>query len=311
MGIEIQSIRLLLLARELGIDFADTLTIGRQNMMVREDQVASAFADFDTPLGHGECGAIAGVPDPFSTAIFTKLGARRIAAMDISDYEGASVIHDLNAPLAEEHQGRFSLVFDGGTLEHVFNCPTALASYMKLPRVGGHLIVSVPSNNEMGHGFYQFSPEFFFRTLSPENGYAIRGLFLAPVFTERSWLMVRDPERMRRRVGYNGWRMPTYIFVIAERLTNVTPFTRPPQQSDYAVEWESAANGDTDKPIANAARVHSLASLAGTRARAVTPGLVLDVARQVRERLKRPDAESLTPLNPRAGSAAQVAAAYR
>ena len=42
MGIEVQSIRLLLLAKKLGVDFTDTLTIGRQNMMVSERQVESS-----------------------------------------------------------------------------------------------------------------------------------------------------------------------------------------------------------------------------------------------------------------------------
>jgi hypothetical protein len=33
-----------------------------------------------------------------------------------------------------------------------------------------------PANNQMGHGFYQFSPELFFRVFSQENGYLLRAL---------------------------------------------------------------------------------------------------------------------------------------
>ena len=310
MGIEVQSIRLLLLAKKLGVDFTDTLTIGRQNMMVSERQVATAFADFDMALDDGRCARVAGTDDPFSTAICSELGAKQIDAMDISDYEGARVIHDLNTPLDEQHHGKFSLVLDGGTLEHVFNCPTALASYMMLPRVGGHLIIAVPANNEMGHGFYQFSPEFFFRTLSPENGYAIRGLFVAPIFTERSWLMVRDPAVMKRRVGYNGWQMPTYVFVIAERIADVIPFGRPPQQSDYAVEWASAEMGIDPKASAHSVP-RGLASAAIAHARKFAPTSVLDWAKDMREKRKRPDPDSLIALDPGTSAVAQVANAYR
>ncbi len=34
---------------------------------------------------------------------------------------------------------------DGGTLEHIFNVPVALKSYMEMVRVGGHLILVCPS----------------------------------------------------------------------------------------------------------------------------------------------------------------------
>jgi hypothetical protein len=308
MGIEIQSMRLLLLARELGVDFTGTLTVGRQNIMTRESQVSSAFDSFMIDLDDTERADIAGAHDPFSTAIFAKLGAKRIDAMDISGYEGATVIHDLNAPLSDEYAGKFSLVFDGGTLEHVFNCPVALESYMRLPHVGGHLILALPSNNEMGHGFYQFSPELFFRTLSTENGYAIRGLFIAPMFMERPWLMVRDPAEMHRRVGYNGWRMPTYVLVIAERLADVRPFARPPQQSDYAAEWAIAAAGE-GKLTGERAKPQ-LIGRALRRARALAPDALLDAGRQLRERMKRPDSSSLYLISPRSGSAAVVAKAY-
>lgn len=44
---------------------------------------------------------------------------------------------------------------------------------MQMGEVGGHLVLQTVANNAFGHGFFQFSPEFFYRTLSPENGYEI------------------------------------------------------------------------------------------------------------------------------------------
>lgn len=304
MGIEVQSVRLMLLAREMGVDFTDTLTIGRQRMMVSEAQVARAFTDFGETLAPAAQRAIAGADDPFSNALFERLGARSVEALDYSDYEGATLIQDLNAPLAGE-EARFSAVFDGGTIEHVFNVPTALATLMRLPRVGGHLILALPSNNEMGHGFYQFSPEFFFRTLTPQNGYRIEGLFLAPFYCSKPWLMTRDPANVSARVGHSAWSMPTYAFAIARRIAEIQPFAQPPQQSDYSSDWEAAV---TDRSKMRAATPAS-----GLRrvVRGAMPESVLELARMARERLRRPDARSLVRFEARRGSAAQVADFYR
>jgi len=60
-------------------------------------------------------------------------------------------------------------VIDGGTLEHVFNFPVAIKNAMQMVRAGGRLSLSPPANNYFGHGFYQFSPELFYRVLSAEK----------------------------------------------------------------------------------------------------------------------------------------------
>lgn len=245
MGIEVQTVKLLLVARQAGVDFGKTLTIGRQDMLVSSADATAAFARFGEKLSADEAAAVSGRQDRFSDALFRRLGARTVDSMDISDFEGATLIHNLNRPLPPETAGGFSVVFDGGTLEHVFNCTTALASYMALPRVGGHLMIAVPSNNEMGHGFYQFSPEFFFRTLTPENGYKMCGVFVVPMFVDADWLRARDPAAVGKRVGFSAPRKSTYLFVVAQRVNDTPIFASDPQQSDYSAEWAAGGARDT------------------------------------------------------------------
>lgn len=245
MGIEVQSVRLLLLAgQKLGVDFSDTLTIGRQEIMASAAQIENAFRTVGSPINRELAQNLSSQAGKISDPLFRQLGASTIDAMDVSDFEGASILHDLNRPLPDELAERFSLVFDGGTLEHVFNVPTALASYMRMPRVGGHLILALPANNEMGHGFYQFSPELFFRTLAPENGYAIQAMFLAPLFHDKHWLAVKDPAVVGARVGFNTGTDYQYIFVVARRLAAPPIFQATPQQSDYSAEWNRVASGE-------------------------------------------------------------------
>src|SRR5262249_39640930 len=117
---------------------------------------------------------------------FLSLGARAVFSMDVSAFEGATFIHDLNQPVGDELKQRFDLVYDGGTLEHVFNFPTALKNCMEMVRVGGRFFMHTVTNNWCGHGFYQFSPELFFRALSRDNGYEVERMVV-------------------HRVGYGGW----------------------------------------------------------------------------------------------------------
>src|SRR5690606_11698747 len=77
------------------------------------------------------------------------------------DYEGAEIIADLNHPLSETIAGRFDLLVDGGTLEHVFAVRQALMNVAELLKPGGRAIHITPTNNYCNHGFYQCSPTLF------------------------------------------------------------------------------------------------------------------------------------------------------
>jgi SAM-dependent methyltransferase len=251
VGIESQAIRLLLLAREMGADFSRSLTIGRQDLLITASDLRSIMADFGIRLPVEEAQTLAKGRNRFAEPLLERLGAETVDSLDASSFEGATIIHDLNEPPEPSMAERFSLVIDAGTLEHVFNVPTALATMMSVVRKGGHLLLAHPANNEMGHGLYQFSPDFYFRTLAPENGYRVKALFLAEIGGGPQWLAVRDPAAVRARVGFNVPRGPQYIFVIAERIEVVQLFSKPPQQSDYAAEWkENQSKGVSEERLA-------------------------------------------------------------
>jgi 2-polyprenyl-3-methyl-5-hydroxy-6-metoxy-1,4-benzoquinol methylase len=65
----------------------------------------------------------------------------------------------MNLPISETLRQRYSVVYDGGKLEHVFNQPQALKNCMEMVRVGGYFLQTNTANKFMGHGFWQFSPE--------------------------------------------------------------------------------------------------------------------------------------------------------
>ena len=120
----------------------------------------------------------------------------------------------MNQPLPSAYHDRYSLVLDGGSLEHVFHFPTALANCLRVTAPGGHFIAVTPANDQMGHGLYQFSPEIFFRVLTPANGFLVVEILLYE--DSKTRYRVADPGQVRSRVELINWR-PTQMIVWAKR----------------------------------------------------------------------------------------------
>ena len=308
MALDSQSLRLLLYARKTGADFDQTLTVGRLDLLMTATDIEREFSSFGVELAAGQAQSLSLGRDRFCEPVIEALGATTVDSLDHSTFEGATVIHDLNQPLPPELDERFSLVFDGGTLEHVFDFPRALRSCMSLPRLGGHLVMTLPANNHMGHGFYQFSPDLFYRVFSGENGYRLKGLFLVPTYTHGEWLKVEDPVSVRSRIGHNTTIEELSLFVLAERTAIVPLFTRSPKQSDYAAEWaekpEKGASGSRlafyDAAVAGAApNARSERSLL----KKFTPAPLLALRRTLlaaRHIRTVPDPSHFKPFDPRA-----------
>jgi SAM-dependent methyltransferase len=98
-----------------------------------------------------------------ATDLYRRLGFAQASYVDVSDYEGADILFDLGSPEIPEHlKGAFDVVFDCGTLEHIFHVPNALHNVVRMTAPGGHVLHAVLMNNGVEHGFYQFSPTLFF-----------------------------------------------------------------------------------------------------------------------------------------------------
>lgn len=239
MGLDINGIRLVLLAKRLGADFKDVVTIGRQGLHLTQAQLQKELSNFNVP-----CPAHLALGDErYCESFFSLLGAQVTESIDNSDYENATIIHDMNNPLPEKFKGKFSLVVDAGTLEHVFNYPVALKNSMELLRSGGFFISITPANNFMGHGFYQFSPELFFSVFTYENGFQLIKLLVCENFDDAQWYEVSKPKGgIHGRVTLNNHH-PTYLMCIARRLDDsCEPFKTTPQQSDYIETWEHSSH---------------------------------------------------------------------
>ena len=200
-----------------------------------------------------------------------------VDSIDFSDYEAASLIHDLGEPLPTELLGQFDLAVDGGTLEHIFNYPVAIGNIMNLVGEGGCVYLNTPCNNLCGHGFYQFSPELMYRLFSAANGFEVEFVRVAtarhlsveltanhPVFD------VEDPDKVRRRVHLLT-SQPTTMMVLAKRVVALPLFAQKVLQSDYVTTW-----GGADRPGGHSAVLKDLI-------RRIVPRRLIDMVSAVRE----------------------------
>lgn len=219
------------------ISFESTLMVGRQNIFFSIEDLKKTFNYFNY-----DCSNIENIlvgERPYADELFKKLGAKIVDSIDASDYEGASYIHDLNYPLKNDFIKKYKLVIDSGTLEHIFNVSQALKTMANFVDIDGHYIGILPANNFYGHGFYQFSSEFFYRFFTAQNSFEIKEVILFIDEPNPKFYKVPDTSEQHQRIQFTNSK-PVYIFVVAKRINNNKIPNIYPQQMDYSdYKWKN------------------------------------------------------------------------
>ena len=147
------------------------LCLGRQSIVMNYEQVLELFAqesyspseDVQRKLkltldeetrGGGDLDRIS------DKAFFDLFGVRELVSMDVSAYEGADIIHNLNLPVPEHLNGQFDFIIDGGTFDHLFDVRVAFENLVKLLRPGGRVLQWNAASNFTGSAYLSFGPDF-------------------------------------------------------------------------------------------------------------------------------------------------------
>lgn len=225
-----------------------TLMLGRQKF-IPGDRFAWRFEKILTDNGLDLKLADLVQDDGYAETLFRKLGFGRMETMDFSPYEGAGVIHDLNVPAPKSLEKKFDFIFDGGTIEHVFNVPVALESMFRMLKVGGRFISVNGLNGWQGHGMYQFNPELvwsFWRRNCGCEVHACQGIQKHPRGIGKQ-VTFTDPADRGARLPL-GRIVPegrVYLYYEVERLKTSALKGRV-LQSDYEISWQNHENaGET------------------------------------------------------------------
>ncbi len=169
MGLGPSAIRFLAREHKRKPFISPVLTLGRQSVWATYDEVRKILIsegiqpqpleqdwDLTTKIPTQDSKYIS------DTTLFRLFNVEELRQLDISDYQCADIILDMNKPIPDELQSQFNLIIDGGTLEHIFDIKQAMMNISLLLKSGGRIIHLSPASNHIGHGFYSFSPGLFF-----------------------------------------------------------------------------------------------------------------------------------------------------
>jgi hypothetical protein len=179
----------------------------------------------------------------FCERMLTSFGFKNVDSIDFSDYEKASIIHDLNKPIPTDLK-KYDYILDGGTVEHIFNAPQVYENIFNLLEVNGIYVSIACNNNYSGHGFYQYSPDFYASIMQNKYGMELLELKLAKLHTEpKDWhdVSVIHMDYNGRNIFHFDTNTPVYIVCVARKISNerASLILEPPMQYSYQeVLWK-------------------------------------------------------------------------
>jgi hypothetical protein len=179
VGMPAQSVGLFLAEHAREAFTGPSLSYGRQDMNVSYPGTRWMFERLG--LAADPAGFIDPPPETENidfARLINLMGVGPLTVLDVSPYQDADIIADLNYPVPAESHGRYGLIVDGGTMEHVFDVRQCMKNTAEMLRPGGRAMHITPVNNYVNHGFVQVSPTFF-HDYYVANGFVdVRGVMI-------------------------------------------------------------------------------------------------------------------------------------
>lgn len=247
MGLARAAIHLLLLEAARRPFSGTIVTLGRQHVYATADEVRVMAKRLGVLLASTEIELhrephLASKGYISDTSLLKMLGFETIFRVDYSDYESPEATFDLNDTLTpDELQGRFDVVLDSGTIEHVFDIAAALRHCCRMVKPGGRVIHLTPSSNCVEHGFHSVSPTLFadYYTVSQ---FQLDRIYLCriPLDLPRGVWNVYDYLGASQRFIPLGQLDSKIWFTYAVVTAGAGPVPGIPQQSFYVKTWKDS-----------------------------------------------------------------------
>jgi hypothetical protein len=177
---------------------------------------------------------------------FHLLGFERVESCDVSDWEDADHLLDLNRPVPDELKARYDAVLDPGSILQIFHQPQLFKNLHDFLKPGGRVIhAAVPSNNHVDLGFYMFSPTFF-HDYYAANAYRIEYEYLCEYFPywhlgrlySAPWKVWRYEPGCLDALSYGRFgARQTAIFMVATK-TQESTGSIVPQLGQFVRSWK-------------------------------------------------------------------------
>ncbi|MEZ5912832.1 MAG: hypothetical protein R3D84_11910 [Paracoccaceae bacterium] len=205
--------------------------LGRQKMHFRPPDWTPRLIDELAKLGITATEADLFQDDGFCETYLATIGWPRMESLDFSDIEGAEYIHDLSEPVGHDLKGRFDLIYDGGTTEHVFDIAQSFRNVDAMLQEGGIFISNVGTDGWFGHGFYQVGPDIPWRYWVASLGYRMLGCWTYSRKGRDAPREIPDPT-LSPRGAEHRYSAPQFIFYAVQKQHRGGP-PKPVIQSHY------------------------------------------------------------------------------
>ena len=171
-------------------------------------------------------------------SFFKAIGFKNVDTLDFSDYEGANIIFDLNNNITPiDHLNKYDLIYDGGTLEHVFNIGNAMNHLNRMTRKNGVIFHSNPCNGYIDHGFFQISPTLYFDYYLT-NDYKILCANILDKSIGRKYFSVKQDLYRTLDVNFGPKFSPKGVLNFCAQKLSVKDNITIPQQGFYISKWK-------------------------------------------------------------------------
>jgi hypothetical protein len=135
------------------------LTIEEAKAMILEEEIElrDVVPQFDTDTRGGRSGNY--ISDTSFFALFTDM---ELHFLDVTDYEKADIIHNLENPPPKELLNRFDFIWNGSCLDNIFDSASAQKNTCKMLRQDGGRILTMEIASPDFEAYSMFSQAWFF-----------------------------------------------------------------------------------------------------------------------------------------------------
>jgi len=93
---------------------------------------------------------------------FRLLDLEGVQSMDVTDYEGCDIVHNLNHPIPAELVGAYDFIIDGGTFDHLVDLRMCFENVIKMLKPGGRIFQWNAASCFTGAAYISFGPDLFY-----------------------------------------------------------------------------------------------------------------------------------------------------
>lgn len=139
------------------------LLIGRQSVLFSVDQMHQIAASENYSLRTIEATSdnlTRAGGEILDTELFATFSDIEVSALDVTDYEGAEYVHDMNTPLPDSLCGQFDFIYNGSCMDNLFNPAIFIINCSKLLKPGGR-IIHLEHGSPWPSAYLTYSPDWF------------------------------------------------------------------------------------------------------------------------------------------------------